>query len=116
MSAWEFKSGSTTRELLLLIGDVINGQRGSSPRERQILDVQTEAFNLFRKKNQDYGDAFADYGPVGVMVRMGDKIRRMVSITKSGVNLVEDEKLRDTLVDLCNYAAMAVLLMDEDAD
>ena len=82
-------------------------------RAMQMRDVQNEAFLLFKKKNKDYGDAFADYGPVGVLVRLGDKLRRFASITKSGVTLVNDESLRDTLIDLHNYAAMAVILMDE---
>ena len=75
--------------------------------------VQTEGLELFRKKNADYGDAFAKFGPVGVIVRMEDKIQRLVSITNSGVHLVNNEGLRDTLIDLHNYAAMAVMLMDE---
>ena len=42
-----------------------------------------------------------------------DKIQRSLSITKSGVNLVNDEGIRDTLLDLHNYAAMALMLLDE---
>jgi len=76
--------------------------------------VQEEALELFRKKNTDYGDAFATFGPVGVLVRLGDKIQRLSSVTKSGVHLVNNESVRDTLVDLHNYAAMAVMLLDED--
>ena len=79
----------------------------------QLTKVQTEARDLFAKKNKDYGDAFANYGPVGVLVRMGVKITRMQNITNSGITLVENEKLRDTLIDLHNYAAMAILLIDE---
>jgi len=75
--------------------------------------VQKEAGETFAAKNADYGDAFADHGPVGVLVRIGDKLRRMQSISKSGVQLVKDESLRDTLLDLHNYAAMAVMLLDE---
>lgn len=82
-------------------------------RVRQLELIQDEAKELFRKKNIDYGDAFADYGTVGVLVRMGDKIRRFQSITNKGINLVEDEKLRDTLIDLHNYAAMGIMLIDE---
>ena len=44
---------------------------------------------------------------------MGDKISRLNSITTRGVNLVNTESLRDTLIDLHNYAAMAVMLLDE---
>jgi hypothetical protein len=79
----------------------------------QYTAVQKEALDLFTKKNADYGDAFATYGPVGVLVRMGDKISRLQSISKSGITLVDNESIRDTLIDLHNYAAMAVMLIDE---
>lgn len=84
-----------------------------SDRVAQYRTVQNEALDLFTKKNADYGDAFATYGPVGVLVRMGDKISRLQSITKSGITLVDNESIRDTLIDLHNYAAMAVMLIDE---
>ena len=83
-------------------------------RPEQMRKVQDEALELFKKKNADYGDAFADYGPVGVLIRMGDKIRRLGSVTKSEVSLVNDEKIRDTLLDLHNYSAMAIMLLDEN--
>ena len=75
--------------------------------------VHKEAIELFKKKNADYGDAFANFGPVGVIVRMGDKINRLSSVTGSSVCLVKTETVRDTLIDLHDYAAMAVMLMDE---
>mgnify|MGYP000959223153 CR=1 FL=1 len=83
-------------------------------REQQLKEVQKEAFELFSKKNKDYGDSFATYGPVGVLVRMGDKIKRLISVTTNGVHLVDNESLRDTLIDLHNYAAMGIMLMDEE--
>jgi len=83
-------------------------------REEQLQKVQLEALTLFQKKNKDYGDAFANYGTIGVLVRLSDKISRTVSISKSSVTLVDDESLRDTLIDLHNYAAMAIMLMDEE--
>jgi hypothetical protein len=75
--------------------------------------VQKEGLELFIKKNADYGDAFANYGPVGVIVRLGDKIQRLSSVSKNSVTLVNNESIRDTLIDLHNYAAMAIMLMDE---
>ena len=82
-------------------------------RPEQLQKVQKEAFELFIKKNADYGDAFAKYGVIGVLMRIEDKLQRSLSITKNGVNLVKDEGIRDTLIDLHNYAAMAVMLLDE---
>ena len=82
-------------------------------RVEQMAKVQAEGLELFRKKNSDYGDSFATYGPIGVIVRMGDKISRLNSVTNSGINLVNTESVRDTLIDLHNYAAMAIMLIDE---
>jgi len=79
----------------------------------QMKAIQSEAFELFTRKNADYGDAFAKYGVIGVLMRIEDKLQRSMSITKNGVNLVSDEGIRDTLIDLHNYAAMALMLLDE---
>ena len=81
-------------------------------RIQQLKLVQKEALDLFVLKNNDYGDAFATYGTIGILVRLGDKIHRLQSITSKGINLVEDEKLRDTLIDLHNYAAMGIMMLD----
>ncbi len=85
-------------------------------RVSQMKAIQTEAMNLFVRKNADYGDAFAQYGVIGVLMRIEDKLKRSMSITRTGVNLVNEEGLRDTLIDLHNYAAMALMLIDEDKD
>ena len=83
-------------------------------RVQQMQRVQVELLDLFRRKNQDYGDSFAEHGPVGVLIRMGDKLKRLVAVTKNGVTLVDNESVRDTLLDLANYAQMAVMLLDEE--
>lgn len=81
-------------------------------RVKQMQCVQTEALDLFRKKNTDYGDAFAKYGVVGVFMRMEDKLQRLLNISQTRVELVKDESIRDTLLDLHNYAAMALILIE----
>jgi len=83
-------------------------------RVEQLEDIQKEAKELFARKNADYGDAFATYGAVGVLVRIGDKLQRLSSISSRNITLVDDESLRDTLVDLHNYAAMAIMTLDND--
>jgi len=85
----------------------------TNKRVQQMQKVQAEGLELFKKKNADYGDSFANYGPVGVIVRMGDKINRLSSVTKNGISLVDTESTRDTLIDLHNYTAMAIMLLDE---
>ena len=83
-------------------------------RVQQMIEVQKSGLELFKKKNADYGDAFAKYGTIGVLMRIEDKIQRSLSITKNGVNLVSDEGIKDTLLDLHNYAAMALMLLEEN--
>jgi hypothetical protein len=85
-------------------------------RVQQLEKTQRECLELFRKKNQDYGDAFAKFGVIGILMRIEDKIQRSLSITKNGVRLVNDESLKDTLMDLHNYAAMGVMLLDENTN
>jgi len=82
-------------------------------RVEQMQKIHSDGLELFKKKNADYGDAFAKYGVIGVLMRIEDKIQRAMSITKNGVVLVNDEGIRDTLLDLHNYAAMALMLLEE---
>jgi hypothetical protein len=110
MTDSEFNSSTNT---------CLNNLTSQSQQTKRLLkmrQIQNEGLKLFKNKNQDYGDAFATYGPVGVLIRMGDKISRLQSITKSGITLVNNESLRDTLLDLHNYSAMAIMLLDEDLE
>ena len=83
-------------------------------RTDQLIKVQQYGLELFTRKNQDYGDAFAKFGTIGVLMRIEDKIQRALSITNSGIQLVNDERIEDTLIDLHNYSAMALMLLNEE--
>ena len=80
----------------------------------QFMEIQSNGLELFKKKNADYGDAFAQHGVIGVLIRIQDKIQRAISISKNNIELVNDEKIEDTLIDLHNYAAMALILLKEN--
>ena len=54
-------------------------------RVAQFKKIQKDALELFTQKNKDYGDAFATYGTIGVLIRMKDKLDRALSITKNGI-------------------------------
>ena len=96
----------------IVLTDYLEEVKGEN-RVEQMQKIQNEGLELFKKKNQDYGDAFANYGVIGVLVRMGDKISRLQSITSRSISLINSESLRDTLIDLHNYTAMAIMLLDE---
>lgn len=70
---------------------------------------------VYIAKNHDYGDSVHDtynkYGIVSFLVRLEDKLNRARTLSKN-TQLVNDEKLRDTLLDMANYALLAVLEID----
>ena len=45
-------------------------------RVSQLAAVQQEGLELFKRKNADYGDAFANYGPIGVLIRHQNLIHK----------------------------------------
>lgn len=71
-------------------------------------DICKEINALYAMKNHDYGDSFhqtfTEEGMAMPRIRLGDKLARFKSLTKSGVQEVKDESIRDTLIDLANYA------------
>lgn len=78
--------------------------------KKNLNDIHTTSCGLFKKKNADYGNAFATHGVVGILVRICDKINRLINITRNGCQVV-DERVEDTLMDLHLYAALALLII-----
>ena len=78
----------------------------------KVEQIQAEALSLFKRKNEQYGNAFAKYGTVGVMIRMGEKTNRFLSVSHLKMEPKDEETLRDTLLDLLNYSSMAILLLE----
>ena len=72
--------------------------------------------NLYERKNHDYGDSFhqtfVEEGMAMARIRLGDKFSRFKTLTLNGSQQVQDESVRDTLLDLANYAIMTVMEMD----
>ena len=70
----------------------------ATDRVEQMKKVQQNALEIFTKKNIDYGDAFAKYGFIGLLIRIEDKIQRSLSITNNGINLINDEITCEILI------------------
>ena len=66
--------------------------------KEKLVDCQDQ----FEAKNNDYGDGFRRHGPVGVLIRIHDKLSRMHSLIE-GIQRVSDEAMHDTAMDLINY-------------
>ena len=77
---------------------------------KEICDKLNETYE---KKNNDYGDSFAKVRaivPDAIMVRIYDKVSRLETLLKKeNKQLVNDESIEDTLIDLANYCIMEVI-------
>lgn len=83
-------------------------------RHRNLCDQLSK---IYEQKNHDYGDSFGktfqEEGFAMSRIRLSDKLNRFKSLSKKPESQqVADESIRDTLLDLANYAIMTVLEMD----
>jgi hypothetical protein len=90
----------------------------TEPKSRTDLhrEVIEEIHNTFKIKNADYGNSFGEqyeeYGLLSAVIRLDDKMRRLKQLMKQDAQ-VKDESIRDTVLDLANYAIMTVMELDK---
>lgn len=76
-----------------------------------------ELNELYIRKNHDYGDSFhqtfREEGMAMSRIRLSDKLNRFKRLTTQTHREVEGESIRDTLIDLANYALMTIMEMEE---
>ena len=77
--------------------------------------ISDENYETFLKKNADYGSSFEEslneFGEVAGIVRISDKYKRLVNLTKNENNVLESKI--DTLKDMANYCLMLAVLLEE---
>ena len=84
--------------------------------------VLREMLTTYKAKNSDYGNSFEkllegieDNGypaELALFIRASDKINRLITLAKQE-QMVKDESIRDTVLDLANYSAMFVAWLDK---
>ena len=79
-------------------------------------DICEKLNKLYEKKNADYGDSFHQTfqleGMAMPRIRLTDKLNRFCTITRKGGQQVNDESVKDTLLDLANYAIMTIMELE----
>lgn len=74
-----------------------------------------EAKAVLLKKHHDYGPKNISMSPGGAVnglrVRMHDKLARINNLYDSGAT-PENESLRDSFLDMMNYSAIALMVLD----
>lgn len=85
----------------------------------KLKDLTNQLLKIYMDKNADYGDSFSksykEFGIIAPVVRMNDKMERVKQLSKSGDRKVKDEFLKDSLIDLANYALMTVIEIDSES-
>lgn len=78
----------------------------------QFMSITNNMVKTYAAKNHDYGNSFEQsldkFGLLAAVVRMGDKMNRIESLAVKKAE-VKDESIKDTLLDLANYAIMTVM-------
>lgn len=83
------------------------------------LHICSELNTLYTRKNHDYGDSFhksyEEWGLPMAAIRLEDKLNRLKTLCRKGAQ-VQDESVRDTLMDLANYSIMTIMELEGDTD
>lgn len=78
-------------------------------------DLTGKMCETYIRKNHDYGNSFDKsldkFGLVASVVRIGDKMNRIESLVQKKA-MVQDESIRDTLLDMASYCVMTIMWMD----
>lgn len=83
------------------------------------IKICEELNKIYVNKNHDYGDSFGEtfrkLGIISAVTRITDKTNRLQSLCRKQQK-VNDESIRDTLMDLANYAIMTIIELDEEKE
>lgn len=83
--------------------------------EDDVYELLLDLGQLLVSKQADYGPGAVNRAPGGplhgVMVRLHDKYERLRHLTEVGIS-PKHESIRDSFVDLANYAVIALMVID----
>jgi hypothetical protein len=89
---------------------------------KEFRKIQKEQFDLFCKKQHDYGPGNISVGTqlqtddeiklslTGLWFRMNDKIQRLKTMLLGGRKAAVDESMEDAYLDVSNYGIMATIV------
>ena len=80
---------------------------------KEFVSICKEMAELYDAKNWDYSDSFGksfeEWGLPMSCIRLTDKLNRLISFGRGQDMKVNDEGVKDTLMDLANYAIMTLV-------
>lgn len=88
-------------------------------KSEEFKSITSQMHDTYIKKNHDYGNSFGksmdEFGIASAIIRMNDKLERLKTLSKKE-SMVKDESVKDTLLDLANYAIMTVMYLKKHED
>jgi hypothetical protein len=91
-----------------------------SESELKFNEVLITRLKIFSEKNRDYGTSYDVDGVIGVVIRLGDKLKRLKTVSNNGFQLnIKEEGLKELFLDIGNYCDIGIMLLgdaDEEAD
>lgn len=90
--------------------------------QKHFLQVMLEASELRFEKLKQYGLCYDSFGAIGISMRLKDKVSRLINFYESQLYNRDIEKsfressetVRDTLLDIINYAAMGIMVIENN--
>ena len=96
-----------------------------SERFYELLEIMKNPHDAKRHDYANTDDVFANFRTCeqagipawkGCCVRIGDKFSRIMGFAKKEKLKVKDESIKDTLIDMANYALIALILYEEEQE
>jgi hypothetical protein len=87
--------------------------------EEKLRKITEDLITTLLKKNEDYGGASFDLGLTGNMVHLWDKVSRYRNLVDKRCkedSLPNFESIADTLKDIMGYAAIGLIILNENKE
>lgn len=88
----------------------------SKDSESYFFGILKEMYELYNKKNHDYGNSFSEtiqeFGFTPAVARINDKLKRVKQMVK-GEPMQVKESMRDNLIDIANYCILTIIELDK---
>ena len=89
------------------------------PKVQRHKELCKQLNKIYEAKNMDYGDSFSaaykQFGITSALIRISDKYNRIMNLASGKKAKVNDESIRDSLMDLSNYCLLTILELDREA-
>lgn len=89
---------------------------------KKFTNIQREGLNMLMNKpinqigsetNVKPNESIILSGPIKLIIKLEEKIHKLSPAIDNDFTLLDAETMRDTLMDIHNYSALAVMLLDE---